>query len=1081
MPARRWGALFHVEPGEDALVGSLLATSFVLGISLVLLRTAGDTLFLAWFRAEDLPYAFFATLVLVPVAGVVYNRLHQWLGDTWMAGLGLGFLAAGSGLLYVFLVTGDARWAAALLRVFVEVANALAALTFWGPVASLLTLRQAKHLYPLIGTGELVAGILGGVAVTPLVRFASVEQLVLLAAAFGALAGVMLIGVLGANRRQAEPEDRQPEEGEARRGLLRTVARDRYLLLIALSYVFYYVSYELLRYVNVVQIEARFLLDTAAMASFFGALAAVRTLLVLGVRTFASGRLIARYGIGLGLLSLPTVQIGGALVLLVVALGGGGGALLFWAVILLGVIEEVVRAALNKPAVLLLYRPLTNHRRNLTQTVVETFVDPGATALVGVLILGLGAALATATVSTKVAGLTALMLVALVALLVVFALLYREYTKAVVDALSRGHLKSTRPPLNQPGAIEVAATHLSSDNTREVLYALRVLEKLVDGDRLIAMLGGLLAHPSAEVRRGALGLVERRRLGALRASVLERLRDERVPEVRGATARAVAALEEDEATTGLVPLFDDPSPDVRRGAIEALLRYAGVPGAMAAGETLRQLAASAEPAHRAEAAEIVGAVALPGYTALLRHFLADTDLGVRRAALGAIGRTRNLSLLPVLIDALDDHAVRAAAARALVAAGAAALPALGALLADARVPVAKGTRAAEAVGRIGGADGPAILRKHLDHPVREVRARIVAGLRISAWREPGETAPGIHERIAAEVEEAVGLAAAKADVAAAEGAELVVAALDRELERSRDLVLSLLSLIHPAQPILWARRHLARADPDKRAYALEVVETICPRPVREVFLPLLETDDPAEILRRLRPRAPVVRMSAEDRLRALAARNHPGATAWLATSARHAIAGKLDGDSNMKLTVEKVILLKATEFFSTIEDDILAEVATTLVEQTAAPGERIIEQGESGSNLFLIVSGRLRVHNGTTVIARVGPGQVVGDLSALVPDVRAASVTAEEETSLLRMDHSTLMDLIEEHTEVGYGIIRFLVRRFREQTPFGTMPSVLDSPPLCSRSSTSLQPDAGPPPRWPSRGPCAGRAARRDD
>jgi hypothetical protein len=72
----------------------------------------------------------------------------------------------------------------------------------------------------------------------------------------------------------------------------------------------------------------------------------------------------------------------------------------------------------------------------------------------------------------------------------------------------------------------------------------------------------------------------------------------------------------------------------------------------------------------------------------------------------------------------------------------------------------------------------------------------------------------------------------------------------------------------------------------------------------------------------------------------------------------------------MKLTVEKVILLKATEFFSTIEDDILAEVATTLVEQTAAPGERIIEQGESGSNLFLIVSGRLRVHNGATVRAR---------------------------------------------------------------------------------------------------------------
>jgi hypothetical protein len=42
-------------------------------------------------------------------------------------------------------------------------------------------------------------------------------------------------------------------------------------------------------------------------------------------------------------------------------------------------------------------------------------------------------------------------------------------------------------------------------------------------------------------------------------------------------------------------------------------------------------------------------------------------------------------------------------------------------------------------------------------------------------------------------------------------------------------------------------------------------------------------------------------------------------------------------------------------------------------------------------------------------------------------------------------------------------------------------PSVRDSTPLCSRSSTSLRPDAGPPPRWPLRDPYAGRAARRGD
>ncbi len=1024
-------SLLDVEPGERRLVAALCAVSFVLGISLVLLRTAADTLFLVHFRTEDLPYVFLATLVLVPATGVLYSRLNERFGEAAIAGLSLALLPATSAAMVPLLLGAGAMPATAFLRTFVEIANALSALAFWVPVASMLNLRQAKRLYPLIGTGEVAAGILGGVAVAPLVRWLPVEDLVLISAIAGAAATAMMVSLLatrGASREHAE--DEASDGQEPRRGLLRTVIHDRYLLLIALSYVFYYVSYGLLRYANTEQIEARFKVDPAAMASFFGVLSAVRTALVLGVRTFASGRMIAHYGIGFGLLSLPVVEIAGAVALIAFALVGAGSAL-FWAVVLLSVVEEVVRTSLNKPAVLLLYRPLTRWRRTLTQTVVETFVDPGATALVGVVILVLGVVLGNAAPATRVVAIVAVMLAALVALLVVFVFLHREYGNAVVQALSRGHLKSSRPPLNQPGAVEVAAGHLRSGNAREVLYALRVLEKLVDGDHLIAMIGDLLAHPVAEVRRDALGLVERRRLGALRDRVFERFDRESDPEVRGATARAVAALDEDEAARSLAALLEDRSESVRRSAVEALLHYGGVAGATAAGESLRRLATSADPGDRSEAADIVYAVGLPGYTGMLRALLGDTDPGVRRAALVAIGRTRNLRLLPALIAALDDRVLRVAAVRGLVAANDAALPALGALLDDPGVSEATATRAAEAIGRICG-DGVWMLRKHLDHPLREVRTRVLAGLRLGAYREPEATPDAIHARIAVEVEEAAVLAAARADVASAKGCDLLHAALDRELRRSRDLVLGLVSLVTPAQPILWARRHLAGEDEEKRAYALEVVETLCPKGIRDVLLPLLESNDSAETLRRLSSARSPARSSAAERLDALAAGSHPGGTAWIAFCARHA-AGRTQGDA-MMLTVEKVILLKSTDFFSTIEDDILAEVATTLVEQTAAPGERIIEQGERDASLFVIVRGLLRVHDGSTVIARLGPGEVVGDLSALDPDVRTVSVTAEQETSLLRMDHATLMDLIEEHTEVAYGIIRFLVRRCRANT-----------------------------------------------
>ena len=66
-----------------------------------------------------------------------------------------------------------------------------------------------------------------------------------------------------------------------------------------------------------------------------------------------------------------------------------------------------------------------------------------------------------------------------------------------------------------------------------------------------------------------------------------------------------------------------------------------------------------------------------------------------------------------------------------------------------------------------------------------------------------------------------------------------------------------------------------------------------------------------------------------------------------------------------------------------------------------------------------------------TTLRHLGPKEVFGDLSALDPDDRTVSVTAVEETLLLHMEHSTLMDVMEEHVEVAHGIIRFLVRRFR--------------------------------------------------
>lgn len=53
-----------------------------------------------------------------------------------------------------------------------------------------------------------------------------------------------------------------------------------------------------------------------------------------------------------------------------------------------------------------------------------------------------------------------------------------------------------------------------------------------------------------------------------------------------------------------------------------------------------------------------------------------------------------------------------------------------------------------------------------------------------------------------------------------------------------------------------------------------------------------------------------------------------------------------------------------------------------------------------------------------------------GELSVLDPEQRNASISALEDTTLLRLEHDALFELMSERVEVAHAIIRFLVRRY---------------------------------------------------
>jgi CRP-like cAMP-binding protein len=132
------------------------------------------------------------------------------------------------------------------------------------------------------------------------------------------------------------------------------------------------------------------------------------------------------------------------------------------------------------------------------------------------------------------------------------------------------------------------------------------------------------------------------------------------------------------------------------------------------------------------------------------------------------------------------------------------------------------------------------------------------------------------------------------------------------------------------------------------------------------------------------------------------------------------------------LAIEKVLILKTVGIFSDIPESALVDVASVLEDVELEPETAIFSKGDIGGSLYIVVDGRVRVFDGDRVLAILGEGEIFGEMAALDPQPRMASVTAVERTRLLRMDNESLNELITEQGEVALGIIRLLCRRLRK-------------------------------------------------
>src|ERR1043165_1092230 len=235
---RRWlERALTLRPGDLGPGLLLCSCLFLIMSSYVVGKVAGDALFLARFQARQLAYVDIvsAFVVAMVIAGYVYLARRFSLLALLVASM--LFFASNCGVFWVLAHSYHPGWLYPVFYVWVKIFGVLAPAQIWTLANYVLTTRDAKRVFGLVGGGAISGWIFAGYFCKTIVKVFNTESLLLGMASFLILCSglVLIIWSKGKVRIGAGPDATAAVESGPRnlRQSMRLVFSSPYLRAIA--------------------------------------------------------------------------------------------------------------------------------------------------------------------------------------------------------------------------------------------------------------------------------------------------------------------------------------------------------------------------------------------------------------------------------------------------------------------------------------------------------------------------------------------------------------------------------------------------------------------------------------------------------------------------------------------------------------------------------------------------------------------------------------------------------------------------------------------------------------------------------
>ena len=604
-------AALNVRPEEQIQVALMLAVGFCMGTFIATFSVTAESLFLSQL-SDQLNNAFLFAGILGIASTLLFSFFQNKIKFSSLTISCMILIIMAVTLVYVLYRFGPRELHAEVLFAMYCLTGPVTAillLCYWGIFGRLFNFKQSKRIIGWIDTGQLIACILAFFFIPLSASFFPDTSDYLIVCNLSILGASVCMIIISYKFTLTKNDPREFDETVTKETTFAKIMTDPYTRLLALFLILSMVTYIFTQYsfqklVNTQYPEQK---DLASFLAYFnGAIYA----LSLIMQTFVNDKILGNYGIKVSMFILPVLVSFFALAASLIGIFLGYDPLLspttfiffFLTVALMRLFNMMIRDSLENPVFKLLFIPLDTRYRFNIQAKLEGVINESGRFLAGLTIF----AFALAPIF-KTYWITLLILALGAAYVLVIKNLYTGYRNKIRSKLESSEFHQEKLEVGYTEITKKLEGRLASQDASQAVFSFKLLEKISPsqitgwvtqllgttrdevmeyGNRRLNELKGLSVSERYVVRfdskqppgddKNVLTKADLEAIinshGDVTKSRIQKLSRSPVVEDRQYSAELLLHSSNEENTSFLIELLNDPEPKVRNTAIKTAIK-----------------------------------------------------------------------------------------------------------------------------------------------------------------------------------------------------------------------------------------------------------------------------------------------------------------------------------------------------------------------------------------------------------------------------------------------------------------------------------------------------------------------------